>query len=220
MEAAAALTEHASFREAPLGALTNLIADPAHHSGGGSVAAISASLSGALSVMIGSLSAQRRSNSAARDEILAIIDELNELIVDLQAGADTDSEVLVELMSAYRTRTTDERGYLESLDRAAKSTLALGDDIVRLLLLTERLVPYATRFTVSDLGGAAALAQGALIATLLTADVNIRLLSDTAGETDEIVEMARHLEALQTEGQGITERVTAHTRAALAGESR
>lgn len=214
------MSEIDSLRHEPFEALTSKIADSTHHSGGGAVAALSASLASALSVMIGSLSAQHRSNKSAREEITTVIDELRELIADLQAGADTDSEVLVELLGAYRTRSSDASGYLASLDRAAKSTLTLGDDILRVLLLTEQLLPYATRFTVSDLGGAAAIAQGALTATLLTVDVNIRLLRDKLGESAEVEEMARRLEALESNGREISGRVEAHTRAALAGESR
>jgi formiminotetrahydrofolate cyclodeaminase len=42
-------------------------------------------------------------------------------------------------------------------------------------------IPIATRFTASDLGAAAALAEGAVRAALLTADVNIQLLREAHG---------------------------------------
>lgn len=214
------MSDHQSFRSEPLEALASQIADPRHHSGGGAVAAISASLASALAVMIGSLSKQRRSNEASREEISGIVDELRALIEEFHISADADSEVLVELMAAYRARADDETGYVQTLDRAAKSTLKLGEDIRRLLLLTERLVPFATRFTVSDIGGAAAIAQGALTAALLTVDVNIRMLRDKLGDTADVAEMAHRLAELESNGRAISERVEAQTRSALAGESR
>jgi methenyltetrahydrofolate cyclohydrolase len=219
-ESTSTVPEHRSFRLEELDALTSLIADPGHHSGGGTVAAITASLAGALSVMIGRLSANRRSNRASREEIDGVINGITGLITRLQESADADSEVLVELMTAYRERSSNESKYIETLHRAAQSTLQLGDEIHQLLLLIERLLPFATRFTVSDLGAAATISRGALTAALLTADVNVRLIQDSAVETEEVVNMARRVEELQSSGRMLAERIEARTRAALAGDSR
>lgn len=203
-----------------MAALTDQIADPGHHSGGGTVAAISASLAGALTAMIGRLSANRRSNRTSRDDIQSVIDQVNGLIAKLQASADSDSEVLVELMTAYRQRSTNEARYIEMLHRAAQSTLALGDDIHQLLLLIEQLLPFATRFTVSDLGAAATISQGALTAAMLTADVNVRLIRDATGESDEVANLGRRVDELQSSGRTLAQQIEARTRKALAGDAR
>jgi formiminotetrahydrofolate cyclodeaminase len=170
------------------------IADPDIFCGGGSVAALAAAGAAATALMVMNLNVRRRSNAGRRDEILDAIAKAEAAIDAFHAAADLDIAILDELLIAHRAAKAggDQAGYLAALTRAAESPLAMADGIAALLETIESQLSISTRFTVSDLGAAAALAEGACRAALLTAEVNIALLGEAEGADAEAV---RRLEA-------------------------
>lgn len=166
------------------------IADPDVFCGGGSVAAIAAAGAAATALLVMRLNVKRRSNAARRAEILNAITATEAAIEDFHAAADTDIAILNELLIAHRSARSDgnQAGYLSALTRAAESPLDMADNIATLLDTIATQLPISTRFTVSDLGAAAVLAEGACRAALLTAEVNIALLEEAGGADADVVE--------------------------------
>ena len=82
--------------------------------------------------------------------------------------------------------------------RAAEEPIRLATEIALLLEIVRGDVSRASRFTVSDLGAAAALARGAAIASLLTARVNVALLREEADMVLIATDLAARIDALAT----------------------
>jgi formiminotetrahydrofolate cyclodeaminase len=174
------------------------VADPALFSGGGSVAALVGANACALSLLVARLAQRRRINSANQVDIAAAIAAIEAHTDAFYRAADTDLVVLDNLLGAQRglKEGSTRAGYADALCAAARSPLELAERAATLIAVIARLVPFASRFTVSDLGAAAALAGGAARAALLTVDVNVALLRDEldldAATLDELAERAAH----------------------------
>ncbi|MBA2453740.1 MAG: cyclodeaminase/cyclohydrolase family protein [Chloroflexia bacterium] len=159
------------------------VADPTFFCGGGSVAAISTSSSAALTLLVMRLSARRKANRECKANIERQIAELEVLQQRLYSAADSDLDVLDVLLNAQRhmKETGDRQAYQSALIAAARSPYEICRDSLQLLQMIEAQLPLASRFTVSDLGAAGALAMGAIQGAILTTDVNVALLRDEEG---------------------------------------
>ena len=164
-------------------ALNQKVADPSFFCGGGSVAAITASSSAALTLLVMRLNARRKANREHKAEIELQIEEIEALQQRFYTAADSDLDVLDDLLQAQRhaKETDDRQTYQSALLAAAKSPYEICRHCFRLLELIQAQLPIASRFTVSDLGAAAALAMGAIQGAILTTDVNVALLRDEEG---------------------------------------
>jgi len=165
-----------------------LIADPDRFSGGGSVAATTAAGAAATALLVMRLNARRRTNASIRDQIEASIAATEAWIDAFHNAAQADITILNELLDAQREArdSGDRTRYLAALQHAAESPLEMAEMISELLGIVASQLPISTRFTVSDLGAAAALAEGACRAALLTAEVNIALLREANDADQEI----------------------------------
>jgi formiminotetrahydrofolate cyclodeaminase len=166
------------------------VADPELFSGGGSVAALVAANACALALLVGRLSARRRVNVDAQPAINGTLSSIETLSEWFYGAADQDLIVLDELLAAQRglKQGGSRADYSAALLRAARSPLELAERCAQLVAHISTLTSTASRFTVSDLGAAAALAAGACRAALLTVDVNIALLRDERGFDQSVVE--------------------------------
>jgi formiminotetrahydrofolate cyclodeaminase len=166
------------------------VADPELFSGGGSVAALVAANACALALLVGRLSVRRRANVDAQAAIGATLASIEALTEWFYSAADQDLIVLDELLAAQRALKQGgaRADFTAALLRAARSPLELAERCAQLVAHVNSLTPSASRFTVSDLGAAAALAAGACRAALLTVDVNIALLRDERGVDQSVVE--------------------------------
>lgn len=170
------------------------IGDPDIFCGGGSVAALSAAGAAATALLVMRLNVKRKSNADQREQIQAAIDRTASMIDDFYAAADSDITTLDELLATQRAMRSGgpKSDYLAALTRAAESPLHMGELILGLLDAIEGQLAISTRFTISDLGAAAVLAEGAGRAALLTAEVNIALLGEADdANTDVTTEMDR-----------------------------
>jgi glutamate formiminotransferase/formiminotetrahydrofolate cyclodeaminase len=172
-----------------IGAFHRQIANPEVFCGGGSVAAVTAAGAAATALLVMRLNVRRRSNAAMRDQIEQAIVETEAAIARFHAAADTDIAILGELLDAQRAARSsgDRLPYIAALTKAAESPLAMCDEISALLETIATQLTISTRFTVSDLGAAAVLAEGACRGALLTAEVNIALLADADDADREVV---------------------------------
>lgn len=181
------------------------IADPDVFCGGGSVAALACAGAAASALLVFRLSHRRKSNATRRDDIAASINDLEMLIDSFYAAADDDIASLQELLAAQRKAkaTGDWTTYYSALERAALAPIHIAEQVGKLLSIITPHLPIATRFTVSDLGAAATIAEGAARGALLTAEVNIVLLAENP-------ESAERSEQLRQQWDDIHARVVAH----------
>lgn len=173
----------AKVAELPAREFFDQIADPGVFSGGGSVAALAAAGAGATALLVMRLNLKRRSNAGIRDTIQRAVVETEAAIDAFHAAADEDIAILGVLLAAHRAARAGagQDAYLAALTDAAESPLRMGERIATLLETIASQLSISTRFTVSDLGAAAVLAEGACRAALLTAEVNIALLGEADG---------------------------------------
>ena len=171
---------HHPVAHTPVRQFLDAIADPDVFSGGGSVAAVAGAGAAATALLVLRLNAKRKRNAPHMDGIDDGIDRLTGLVDHLLKAADEDIATLQRLLEAQRVSkgTGDLKQYADVLQQAAASPVAIAESIGDLLAVVVPQLEITTRFTVSDLGAAAVLAEGAARAALLTSEVNIALLRD------------------------------------------
>ncbi len=198
------------------------IADPDVFCGGGSVAALACAGAAASALLVFRLSHRRRSNAQRRDEISAAIDTTERLIDEFYAAADADIASLQDLLAAQRmAKQTGERApYYAALERAARAPIHIAEMVGELLDVIVPHLPVASRFTISDLGAAATIAEGAARGALLTAEVNIALLSDDPTSASTAADLRRRWDAALARVTTVTAAIERETRAAVAGAQR
>jgi glutamate formiminotransferase/formiminotetrahydrofolate cyclodeaminase len=191
----------------PVGEFFRRVADPDIFIGGGSVAAIAAAGAASTALLVLRLNERRRSNQDRRDAVRAAIVQIEALVDDFYAAAAADIAILDELLAAQRGLKAgdDQAAYRSALIRAAESPIGMAERIAELLDVVAGQLELATRFTVSDLGAAAVIAEGACRGALLTAEVNIALLRGTAGTQPDIPQ------SLERRRRELRERVVARS---------
>lgn len=207
-----------ALSENPVEEFNRKVSDPSFFCGGGSVAAITASSSAALTLLVMHLNVRRKANRELKTRIEHQIGEVEALQRRLYALADSDLDVLDDLLNSQRQmkETGDRQAYRTALIAAAQSPYEICRQCFQILEIIEAQLPLASRFTVSDLGAAAALAMGAIQGAILTTDVNVALLRDEEGidaaQIDRIdgdsIEIVRN-------ASEIAERIAARTRRAI-----
>ena len=197
-------------RERTLEELGDQVAAKNVYVGGGSAAAAAASLAAASAELVVSLSV-RRSTPA---EVATILREKEAQLIDLRskllASADDDEAALSELMRFYRSKDGEE---LEKLTAAARTSLEIGRLSSEIVAISSECVQYASRFTVSDLGTAAAIGEGAVTAALLTARINISLIRESETPPADLVsELVSEVAAIETRTSADAQRALQWTR--------
>lgn len=174
------------------------VADPDYFVGGGSVASATGASAVAITLLVTRLNRRRRANEPQFETIDAAVLQLEQLQERFYRHIDEDIRVLDRLLKAQRAlkRGPDRNDFVSALLAAAQSPLDMARDLVRLLEVIAGQLALASRFTVSDLGAAATLSDGACRAALLTVDVNLALLSNEPGANKGDL-AALHLECRQ-----------------------
>lgn len=203
-------------------ALNHKVADPSFFCGGGSIAALTASSAAALTLLVMRLNAGRKANREHEADIERQIHDLEDLQQRLYAAADNDLDVLDELLRSQRhmKETGDRSDYQAALVAAARSPYDICRRCFELLEIIEAQLPLASRFTVSDLGAAAALAMGAIQGAILTTDVNVALLRDEAKvDPSQIDALESDSVAIVRGSRTITDRIVTQTGIAIGRSS-
>lgn len=198
--------------------LNTKVADTSFFCGGGSVAAITASSAAALTLLVMRLNVGRKKNRGHQAEIEQQIGAVESVQEELYRAADKDLEVLDSLLNAQRAIKTsgDRQEYRATLEAAAMSPYEICSQCLKLLRIIETQLPLASRFTVSDLGAAAALAMGAIQGAILTTQVNVALLREESDlDQAHIDRIERDSITLVQEASESASRVLAHTTDAI-----
>ena len=153
--------------------------------GGGSVAAVSATLGLGLVLMALEIT-QRKPAPGSEAELSDLLARARKRLDVLSQHADEDVAVFRALMSSYKLpkQTDEEKGVRdrtiqEATASATRAPLAAARDVVAGLELADRAAALAGKNVVSDVGAGAALLGGAVAAVLLNVDINLPGLYDT-----------------------------------------
>ena len=151
--------------------------------GGGSVAAVSATLGLGLVIMALEISLKRK-DAIRQEETRALIEEARRQMELLSGDADDDIHAFRAYMAALKLpkQTEEEKGRrraaLQSAScRATESPLQSACHMVEALRLAEKAVPLTHEHVVSDVGAGTGLLEGALKAVLFNVDVNLPSLA-------------------------------------------
>jgi len=190
--------------------LVRQVADPARNAGGGVVVGMTLAGAAASAELVLRLAVKRKSLADRRDEIAQLLENVASARRTFEGSADEDKAAFEELVAVQRSvkqlpeaEATDAEQLLNSAYvRAASVPLSLARAALELMRNAEAGLEFASRFTVSDIGAAAALAHGALEAALLTVSANLAYVDEaTAALTQsEMLE-------IQNEAAAITQRV-------------
>ena len=180
------------------------LASAAPAPGGGSAAALAAGLGAALVAMTCRVTDKHAGAAPSVSPLGELAEEADSLRRRLTALANDDARVYSDVIAARRL-PVPERGTAvqDALKRATEVPERLAAESRHVLALCERIAPCARASTLSDLGVAAILADGALRAGALTARTNLAGIAD-GGFTGETT---RRLDALLAEGMLLAERI-------------
>lgn len=170
----------------PARSLISQIADPSHNSGGGVAAGLTLAGAAASAELVLKLAARRKSLAASREQIEALLAKVQAHRASFEEAADRDIAAFTELVNAQREakrlkESDPERVHARlqhAYVHAAGVPLALAQEALTFMKEVELGFQFASRFTISDLGAAAALARGAIAAALLTVDANLAYVED------------------------------------------
>jgi formiminotetrahydrofolate cyclodeaminase len=155
--------------------------------GGGSVAALSASIAASLSEMVANLTIGKKGFEAQEDDMQRIAKEAlgfrNKLVKDI----DRDAEAFDDVMAAFRlSKGTDEEKNLrtEAIQNALKHAslvpLGVAQDAFKVMELAGEVVRNGNKNAVTDGAVGVMMARTAVLAALYNVKVNLGLIKDTA----------------------------------------
>ncbi len=196
----------------PARTLIAQVADPSHNSGGGVAAGLTLAAAAASAELVLKLASRRKSLAAERPRIDPLLSSIAAHRASFEEAADRDVAAFSRLVEAQR----DAKGLKEPQPEAAAKSLqhayvhaasvplGFAEEGLAFMRAVEVSLEFASRFTISDLGAAAALARGAIDAALLTVRANLAYVEDGGG-----AELKRKAAAIQVEAAGLAERVVA-----------
>lgn len=190
--------------------LVRQVADPARNAGGGVVVGMTLAGAAASAELVLRLAVKRKSLADRRDEIAILLERVASARRTFEGSADEDKAAFEELVAVQRSVKQLPESEAAQADRlrnaayvrAASVPLLLARAALELMQNAEAGIEFASRFTVSDIGAAVAMAHGALEAALLTVSANLAYVDEgTAASTQE------EMLALRNEAAAITQRV-------------
>ena len=172
--------------------------------GGGSVAALNASLAAGLTEMVANLTIGKKGYEAFEEEMKDIAGKANELREKLTAAIDRDAEAYREVMAAFKLpKATDQEKELrkqeiqKAFKQAALVPLEVANDAVKVIDLAGRAIDSGNKNAVTDGVVAAMNARTAALAALYNVKINLVSIED-----DEFVkELTRKINDLEQQAK-------------------
>jgi len=169
--------------------------------GGGSVAALSASLAASLTEMVANLTIDKKNYKAVEQEMKAIAKDAYLFRKKLAEDIDKDANAYNDVMSAYtlpkNTVSEKERRQEEiqnRLKQAASIPLDVAKDAAKLMLLIEKVVEKGNKNAITDGTVAAMMAKTAVLSAIYNVKINLNTIKDETF-VDEISKQIKDLEA-------------------------
>ncbi len=155
--------------------------------GGGSTAALAASLAAGLAEMVARLTVGRKGDAVVDQEMNAIIDRAHALRTELIRAVDGDSDAYMRVMDAYRLpKSTEEekrtrtQAIQAALKEAALVPLSVAKMAVEVLELAGKAVREGNKNAVTDALAGALMARSAALAAVANVRINIKGIKDAA----------------------------------------
>ena len=145
--------------------------------GGGSVAAVVASLGAALGSMVTAIS-RKKSDDARIAELATACSEFGETFLRLSAEDESAFNAVMKALKLPKNDPERARQVEATVQAAAQAPLAVAQSCVALLIDLETLGQLASRHCISDVGAAAHFALAALRSSLLNVHINVTFMTD------------------------------------------
>ncbi|MGA7669999.1 MAG: cyclodeaminase/cyclohydrolase family protein [Nitrolancea sp.] len=202
----------------PARTLIAQVADPSHNSGGGVAAGLTLAVAAASAELVLTLASRRKSLASSRPQIQSLLDSIHAHRVSFEEAADRDVAAFTQLVETQRSardlkETNPKAAHMvlqAAYVQAAQAPLDVSRDALAFMHDVEQGLEFASRFTISDLGAAAALARGAIDAALLTVDANLAYVDDEQADT-----LRTQIPEVQTEAARIADRVVETARTVI-----
>ena len=180
--------------------------------GGGSVAALNASLAASLIEMVANLTIGKKGYEAVAEKMNDIVAETNELRKKLTAAIDRDAEAYSEVMAAFKLpKATDQEKEFrkQEIQRAFKHAalvpMEVAKQAVKVIDLAGRAIAGGNKNAVTDGVVAAMNARTAALAALYNVKINLGSIED-----DEFVKkLAREINVLEQEAKSKEQEILA-----------
>lgn len=153
--------------------------------GGGSVAALSASLAASLTEMVANLTIGKKGYEAVEQEMKTIVKEACLHRKKLAQDIDNDANAYNDVMSAYTLpkNTVEEKQRRQEeiqnrLKQAASIPLDVAKDAAKLMLLIGKVVEKGNKNAVTDGAVAVMMARTAALSALYNVKINLSTIKD------------------------------------------
>ncbi len=170
--------------------------------GGGSVAALAASLAASLSEMVARLTINKAGNSALDERMAVLIDTASLLRARLTRDVDRDADAYAGVMKAFRMPKGSEEemtartaAIQEAMKEAARIPLSVAEAGMSLLKIAKTVVMEGNSNAMTDGLVAALMARSAVIGALYNVRINLASIKDTGFKDD----MARNADSIEQE---------------------
>ena len=181
--------------------------------GGGSVAALNASLAAGLIEMVANLTIGKKGYEAVEEEMKDISRESNELREKLTSAIDRDASAYSEVMDAFKLpkATAQEKELRKQViqrafKHAALVPMEVANQAVKVIDLAGRAVDGGNRNAVTDGVVAAMNARTAVLAALYNVKINLASIED-----DELVnKLTREINALEQQAKSKEQEILAN----------
>jgi formiminotetrahydrofolate cyclodeaminase len=155
--------------------------------GGGSVAALSASIAASLSEMVANLTIGKKGFEDQEEDMKRIVKEASDFKDKLVQEIDRDAEAFDEVMAAFRLPKGTEKEKnlrIEAIQNALKHAslvpLGVSQDAFKIMELAGEVVRNGNKNAVTDGAVGVMMAKTAVLAALYNVRVNLGLIKDTA----------------------------------------
>lgn len=182
-------------------AFTDELASNSPAPGGGSIAALAAALSAALTSMVCRLTIGKKKYADVEPEMQSVLARSEELRASLTSLIDRDTDAFTEVMRAFALpKETDEqkRARTEAIEHAMKEAVRVPLEVMHLCADLAALASVAAskgnRNSVSDAGVAALMIQASCRGAALNVKINLGSITDAAFRT-EVSEAMRQYDA-------------------------
>ena len=169
--------------------------------GGGSVSAYAGAIAASMTCMVANLTVGKEKYKDVEPQVKEILAEAEAVLGMLKSGLSQDIAEFSNFMDALKLpKGTDEEKAArtekmqEVLVSATNTPLGICQNCFKVLQLAQKLAPIGNKGAISDVGVSAYLAESALKSAMLSVDINLPGIKDTAYQERVKAERARLFE--------------------------
>lgn len=151
--------------------------------GGGSIAALAASISAALSEMVANLTTGKKKYEQVQSEMASVSKDMKIAREKFISYIDKDADAYKEVMNAYKNdpadgKTNRDEAIQISLKNAAEIPLKVASDAFKLMEAGETVLKSGNRNAMTDALVAVMMARTAVLSALYNVKINLQSIDD------------------------------------------